>query len=137
MIMFYHSLRSRGKNSTEVHNPMPRCILFIQELEQYHTSTSHRNYMSTWCSLILQSRCSMLFLYITSYHTLYLSTCLWNRNLHIVHHLRTGVLSTCSHACTIECISTHGINVFSQLMISIRLTIHYLGVFNHVFVIEC
>ena len=56
--------------------------------------------------------------------------------LHVVHSLRTGVLSTCSHACTIECVSTHGINVLSKLMISIRLMIRYLGVFNHVFVIE-
>ena len=55
----------------------------------------------------------------------------------MVHCLRTGILSTYSHVCTLECISTHGINVFSKLMISIRLTIRYLGVFNQELVAEC
>ena len=57
--------------------------------------------------------------------------------LHMVHRLRTGILSTNSHVCTIECVSTHGINVLGKLMISMMLTIRYLGVFNHGFVIEC
>ena len=55
----------------------------------------------------------------------------------MVHRLRTGTLSTYSHVCAIEYVSTHGINVLGKLMISMMLTIRYLGVFNHVFVIEC
>ena len=57
--------------------------------------------------------------------------------LHVVHCLRIGILSTYSHAFTLECVSTHGINVLSKLMISTKLTICYLGIFNHVFVVEC
>ena len=55
----------------------------------------------------------------------------------MIHCLRTDVLSICSHVCTLEYGSTHGINVLSKLMMGIMLTIRYLGVFNHVFVIEC
>jgi len=55
----------------------------------------------------------------------------------MIHRLRTDVLSICSHVCTLEYGSTHGINVLSKLMMGIMLTIRYLGVFNHVFVIEC
>ena len=55
----------------------------------------------------------------------------------MIHCLRADVLSTCSHVCTLECVSTHGINVLSKLMMSMMLTIRYLGIFNHVFVIEC
>ena len=137
MIIFYCRLKARGRNSTCLRIPMPNCILFgreirivsnlyiTQELTIIRGVLCHNpGVQCSVCTLVPTLHCTNVRVYDIGI-------------LHVVHRIRTDILSTCSHACTIECVSTHGINVLSKLGVFIKLTIRYLGVFNHELVAEC